>query len=246
MHILVFQHLPVEHPGTLRDFWRERGHLSYTVELDAGDPIPKLDDFDLLVVMGGPQDVWQEDVHPWLIPEKAAIRRWVRDLGRPYLGICLGHQLLAESLGGRVGLMQRPEVGLAEAELTPEGRQDPLFAGFDGLMQTFQWHGAEVVDLPAGAVALARNDACAVQAMRWGSHAYGLQYHVEITPETVGDWEAEPAYKASLEQALGPVEAARLNDIVSPRLSEFRFAAKRISDNFFSILAAASQCGLRN
>ena len=73
MRILVFQHLPVEHPGTLRDFWSERGYLSSAVELEAGERIPKLDEFDLLVVMGGPQDVWQEDVHPWLVPEKAAI-----------------------------------------------------------------------------------------------------------------------------------------------------------------------------
>ncbi|NEU99591.1 type 1 glutamine amidotransferase [Bradyrhizobium uaiense] len=237
MNILVFQHLPVEHPGTLRDFWRERGYFSYTVELEAGEPIPKLEEFDLLVVMGGPQDVWQEDIHPWLVPEKAAIRHWVRSLERPYLGICLGHQLLAEALDGRVGLMQRPEVGLAKVELTAEGHSDPLFDGFGGTMQTFQWHGAEVIDMPAGAVVLAHNDACAVQAIRWGRHAYGLQYHVEITPQTVGEWEAEPAYRASLEQSLGPVDAARLNDVVSPRLAEFRSAAKRINDNFFSILA---------
>jgi GMP synthase-like glutamine amidotransferase len=237
MRILVFQHLPVEHPGTLRDFWREQGHLWHVVELEAGQQIPRLEEFDLLVVMGGPQDVWQEDVHPWLVPEKVAIRRWVRDLGRPYLGICLGHQLLAEALGGRVGLMQRPEVGLAQVELTAEGRSDPLFSGFGNTMQTFQWHGAEVIETPPGAVTLARNDACSVQAIRWGTHAYGLQYHVEITPVTVSEWEAEPAYKASLEQALGPTEAARLGDAVAARLPEFRSVAQRINDNFLTILA---------
>jgi GMP synthase-like glutamine amidotransferase len=237
MRILVFQHLPVEHPGTFRDFWRERGCEWHAVELDEGGEIPELEGFDLLIVMGGPQDVWQEDIHPWFVAEKAAICRWVRELGRPYLGICLGHQLLAEALGGRVGLMTKPEVGLADVELTPEGRDDPLFSGFGDTMQTFQWHGAEITELPSDAVVLARNAACAVQAMRWGEHAYGLQYHVEITPVTVTEWEANPAYKASLQQALGPVEAARLNDTVRPRLAEFRSTAQRINDNFLNIYA---------
>lgn len=240
MRILIFQHLSVEHPGTFRDFWHGRGWNQQVVELDEGDVIPPLEDFDLLVVMGGPQDVWQEDIHPWLEAEKAAIRRWVRDLGRPYLGICLGHQLLAEALGGSVGLMSRPEVGLANVDFTHEGLADPLFSGTGRTMKTFQWHGAEITKLPADTVVLASNEACAVQAIRWGKHAYGLQYHVEITPATVKEWESQPAYRASLEQALGPTEAARLNDIVSPQLAAFRSTAQLINDNFLTIVAEHS------
>ena len=86
MRILVFQHVPVEHPGFFRQLWRENGDEWRTVELDEGQVIPDLNDFDLLVVMGGPMDVWQQDVYPWLGPEKAAIRYWVKDLGRPFLG----------------------------------------------------------------------------------------------------------------------------------------------------------------
>ncbi len=99
MNILIFQHLDIEHPGVFRDFWCDDQHRITTVELDAGHKIPSLDGFDLLAVMGGPQDVWQNDLYPWLEFEKAAIRRWVRDFGKPYLGICLGHQLLADALG---------------------------------------------------------------------------------------------------------------------------------------------------
>ena len=237
MRVLIFQHLSVEHPGTFRDIWRGLGWEQHVVELDEGGVIPALEDFDLLVVMGGPQDVWQTDIHPWLEAEKAAIHRWVRDLGRPYLGICLGHQLLAEALGGAVGMMDQPEVGLADVEFTNEGLLDPLFLGVGRTMQTFQWHGAEITKLPADTVVLARNAACGVQAIRWGRHAYGLQYHVEITPTTVTEWESQPVYRASLEQALGPTQAARLNDVVAPRLTAFRSTAQLINDNFLTIIA---------
>jgi len=111
MRFLVFQHVDIEHPGIFRTFWREAGIAWDAVELDDGQPISELTPYDALVVMGGPMDVSQEDEHPWLGPEKAPIRRFVGELQRPYLGICLAHQLLASALGGDVGLGRTPEVG---------------------------------------------------------------------------------------------------------------------------------------
>jgi GMP synthase-like glutamine amidotransferase len=237
MKILVFQHLRVEHSGIFAEFWREAGHSEHIVELDEGEAIPELDGFDMLAVMGGPMDVWQEDAHPWLKQEKAAIRRWVRELKRPYLGICLGHQLLADALGGTVGLMKAPEVGLASVELTAAGRADRLFAGVDATIETLQWHGAEVSELPEGGEILAANAACPIQAMRVGQNAYGFQYHMEITERTVGDWSQISEYAASLEQALGADEAGRLAQTVAPHLPAFRTTASRINDNFFAAIS---------
>lgn len=242
MQILVFQHLDVEHPGVFREFWTDAGHEWSPIELDRGEIIPSsLERFDVLVVMGGPMDVWEEDLYPWLIAEKAAIRHWVRELGRPFLGICLGHQMLAEALGGSVARMERPEVGLKEVALTAAGRQDRLFEGLGRSLQTFQWHSSGVARLPQGAVVLAENDACPVQAFRWGRHAYGLQYHCEITAETVAEWDAVPAYAASLREALGDEEASRLSEVVAGRLPAFRKTAQGLNDNLWAFLMDVSR-----
>lgn len=236
MRILVFQHLAIEHPGIFRQFWREDGYHPTTIEIDEGEPIPSFDNFDLLVVMGGPQDVWQEDRFPWLVQEKAAIRRWVVEIGKPYLGICLGHQLLASALGGKVGKMPVPEVGLAPVTLTRDGMSDPALAGFPQTVDSFHWHGAEVSEPPAGATVLASSSLCAVQAMRWGKHAYGFQYHCEIEPSTVDDWGQIPAYRASLIKALGEEGAARLPGEVLPRLLGFRASAIQLHRNLMTMI----------
>lgn len=239
MRLLVFQHVTVEHPGVFRDLWREANWDWTTVEVETGAPIPDLAPYDLLAVMGGPMDVWEEDRHPWLIAEKQAIRTFVRDLGRPYLGLCLGHQLLADALGGRVAPMAAPEVGFVEVVRTPDGRRDPLLADEPNQFITFQWHGSEVTALPEGAVRLAGNAACPIQALRWGRWAYGFQYHVEITPTTVPDWQAIPAYAASLTAALGPAGADGLAAEVAPHLPAFRERAGRMHQALAAMLAAA-------
>ncbi|MCW8176950.1 type 1 glutamine amidotransferase [Verminephrobacter aporrectodeae] len=236
MRILVFQHLAAEGPSVLLDFWLDRGHECTVVELDEGDEIPSFENYDLLAVMGGPMHVWQEGVHPWLVREKSAIRKWVVDDRKPYLGMCLGHQLLAVALGGQVSPMPRPEVGLAEIELTAEGACDAMFEGFSSLRRVFQWHSAEVSRVPAGSVVLAENDACAVQAMRWGVCAYGFQFHAEISETTVTDWESIPQYMESLCEALGAERAHLLAAEVRPLLPNFRSDAYLLSENLREIV----------
>ena len=204
------------------------GHSWDVAHLDHGDAIPALDPFDRLLVLGGPQDVWQRSEYPWLVDECAAIRHFVLNLRRPFLGVCLGHQLLAEALGGKVEAGAVAEVGVMTVEHTPAARTDPLFRELENPLPVLQWHGAEVTALPAGGVVLAKSPHCAIQAFRFGECAYGMQFHVEITAETVRDWLRIPQYAASLEKALGGQGGALLDAAVRSNLPRFGRAARAL------------------
>ena len=234
--VLVFQHIPVEHPGVFRDFLREDGVEWRAVELDAGESIPDLGGYDALWVMGGPMDVWEDDLHPWLEAERAAIREAVVERKLPFLGFCLGHQLLAQALGGEVGPAAEPEIGIFDVELTEAGRASPLFEGVPATHACLQWHGAEVLQPPAGARVLAASPACAVQALGVGGHAFGIQYHVEITARTVREWGAVPAYGRALERALGTHALARFEADAAAGMAGFNRNARRIYDNFMRVV----------
>lgn len=235
MRVLVFQHIAIEHPGIFRDFLAADGVDWDAVELDAGEPVPPLAGYDALWVMGGPMDVWETDRHGWLVPEQQAIRAAVLERRMPFLGVCLGHQLLGAALGGRVGPMAVPEVGVLEIELTEAGRVDPLLAGGSTRFPALQWHGAGVAEPPPGAVVLARSPLCAVQAMRVGERAYGVQYHVELTPHTVAEWGEVPAYAASLDATLGPGGLPVLAAAAAAAMPAFNRDARRLYDSFMAM-----------
>lgn len=230
--VLVFQHLAVEHPGVFREFLARDGHRYVPVELDAGEPIPPLEDYAALWVMGGPMDVWQADEHPWLLAEQAAIRRAVVELGMPFLGFCLGHQLLAATLGGEVGPARESEVGLMDVTLTADGATSPFLAGFPPAFEVLQWHSAEVRRTPPGARVLAASPRCAVQAMSVGPRAFSMQFHLEVTGTTVPEWNAVPAYRAALVGALGEEGAGVLETATAQRTAELNALAAQLYANW--------------
>ncbi len=241
MRLLVLQHIACEHPGHLRHCLRHDGLDWTTIELDEGEKIPPLEDFDALWVMGGPMDVWDVEEHPWLIAEKAAIRHWVRDLRKPFLGICLGHQLLADALGGTCGPQPIPEIGMLDVALNEAGQADPLFAAMPDRQKALQWHSVQVTRPPDDAVVLVRSEVCAIQAMRVGDNAWSMQYHVEVEPDTVANWGRVPAYRDALQATLGDGALAGLDASAAENMPALTANAERLYSNFRSLVIDGGQ-----
>jgi GMP synthase (glutamine-hydrolysing) len=235
MRVLVLQHIACEHPGVFSQVMRERGAEAVPVELDEGEPLPDWREFDAVLAMGGPMGAGDDADHPWLAPEKRLVREAVQD-GRPFLGVCLGVQLLAASLDAAVYPADRPEVGLLPVELTPEGRGDPLFAGVDDPLVSLQWHG-DTFDLPDGASLLASSPLVPNQAFRSGERAYGVQFHLEVTGEMAREWAEVPAYRQSLAETLGEEEGAAFIADVERRADELHPPARRLFSNWLELTA---------
>ena len=200
MHLLVFQHSAGEPPAAFGEHAKIAGDEVTVVRLFEGARIPKLNAYDGLLVMGGPMDVWDIDTHPWLTPEIAAIKEWV-DTGKPYLGICLGHQLLAEATGGTCARMAVPEIAVADVRLFDA--EDPIAAALPQRFLAMHWHGVEVKDTPENTVVLGRSAGCANQFMRVGENAWGLQFHPELQSGTITQWMQDSGNVACASDWLG-------------------------------------------
>ena len=175
------QHVPFEGLGSIEPWLRGAGYKVTGTRFYESASLPDLDDVDFLIVMGGPMSVNDEDDFPWLIEEKDFIRRAV-EAGKPVLGICLGAQLIAGACGARVYPNRCKEIGWFPVRAT--GVNDPACFPFPESFDAFHWHG-ETFDLPAGTIRLAESAGCENQAFQWGESTIGLQFHLEITPESV-------------------------------------------------------------
>ena len=239
MHFLVLQHSAIEHLGKFREFLTEDGHSWDAILLDDGAVLPDdLRVYDGLWVLGGAMDVWQEQEFPWLVAEKAFIKRAVVEQGLPFLGFCLGHQLLAEVLGGSVGRAKSPEIGVMEVQITEDGAEDVLLDGVPLAFKCLQWHGSEITALPSDVKVLATSPACVVQAMGWQNRAYSVQFHLEIEKDTLKNWCAsDPAYEDALHQAIGKDAAERMLADAAANQSAFETIAERVYINWLQAIA---------
>ena len=206
MKIIVLQHIKIEDPGYINDLMIMDGADIHTIELDEGQKIPKdLTIYDAMFCMGGPMDTWMEKDYPWLVNEKKRIKEFVVDLKKPFLGFCLGCQLLGEVVGGKVIKSNKPEIGMLNINFLQNKNNDILFSKFPKDIISLQWHSYEVIglennkDIPL----LASSPQTKYQIFKYQNHAYGIQFHIEIKDTTVNDWGCVPEYKSALEKQLG-------------------------------------------
>ena len=232
MKFLVLQHINIEHPGIFLNYMKEDQIKIDTVELDEGEKITNLNSYDAMIVMGGPMDTWQEDTYPWLVNEKEEIHKFACVMKKPYLGLCLGAQLLSEAVGGKVRKMQTPEIGVLKVSVTDD---KSLFKGLNKNLKVLQWHSYEAYDLPTNTNLLASSPDCKVQAFS-SDNAFGLQFHVEQTNKTVPEWACVPEYKSALEKTLGKNALEKFKNDVEQNLSLFNNSAKIIYENFKKII----------
>jgi GMP synthase (glutamine-hydrolysing) len=185
MRLHCLQHVPFETPGSIARWAGEAGHRLAVTALYDGQPLPQLSSLDLLVVLGGPMNIYEEQCFRWLGAEKRFIEKAVA-AGKSVLGICLGAQLIADVLGARVSANRHREIGWFPIEKTTAAQADPAAAFLPQRAVVFHWHG-DTFELPAGALHLARSRGCEQQGFVFAQRVVGLQFHLETLPELAGD-----------------------------------------------------------
>jgi GMP synthase-like glutamine amidotransferase len=183
LSIHSLMHVPFEGLGCMEQWITLNNHtFSYTHFYD-NYQLPDINDIDWLIVMGGPMGVYDEAQYSWLAEEKAFIREAI-EKGKTVIGICLGSQLIAEALGAKVYPNKQKEIGWFDLELTTEGKNQKILAGFEYKFPVFHWHG-DTFDLPAGSKRLFQSEATANQAFLYKEKVLGLQFHFEVTARTL-------------------------------------------------------------
>ena len=235
MRIIILQHIKIEDPGFIKDLMIKDGVELTTIELDEGEKIPAdLSKFDAMFCMGGPMDTWMEKKHPWLVDEKKAIKEFVVNLQKPYLGFCLGCQLLGEVVGGKVVKSKPSEIGILEIDFIKSKNNDLLFSSFPDKIKSLQWHSYEVVDLEKkkDVTLIASSAVTKYQIFRYKKHAYGIQFHIEIKDTTVNEWGCVPEYKSALEKELGPDALEKFDLAAKENMANMNKYSQILYNNF--------------
>jgi GMP synthase-like glutamine amidotransferase len=186
MKVHWLQHAVFEDLGCIAPWLAARGYTVTCTRLYAGETLPPAGDFDWLIVMGGPMNIYEYDAHPWLKAEKALIRQAIVD-GKRVLGICLGSQLIADALGAPVTRNAEQEIGWFPVHMNTQARDSKPFAGFPASYIAFHWHG-DTFAIAEGARNLAASEACAHQAYDYGERVAAIQFHLEVTAANARVW----------------------------------------------------------
>ena len=239
MEVIVLQHIKIEDPGYIKDLMLLDNVNLTTIELDEGEKIPNdLNKFDAMFCMGGPMDTWMEDKYPWLIEERKKIKNFVVDLQKPYLGFCLGCQLLGEAVGGKVVKSNPAEIGMMDISFSNKKNNDSLFSSFPNKIKSLQWHSYEVNNLESNndVTILASSPITKYQIFKYKNHAYGIQFHIEIKDTTVNEWGCVPEYKSALEKQLGDGALEKFDKEAQSNMIEMNNYSKILYSNFKKLI----------
>ena len=235
-NVIVLQHIKIEDPGYIKDLMIKDNINLTTIELDEGDKIPNdLSKFDAMFCMGGPMDTWMEKDYPWLIDEKKRIKEFVIELKKPYLGFCLGCQLLGEVIGGEVVRSESSEIGILNIDfLEDKKKEDSLFSSFPNQIKSLQWHSYEVKNLENNKdiTLIASSAVTKYQIFKYQNHAYGIQFHIEIKDTTVNEWGCVPEYKSALEKQLGSGALDKFNQSAKENMADMNKFSQILYENF--------------
>ena len=235
MEVIVLQHINIEDPGFIKDLMIAEGVKLTTIELDEGEKIPSdLNKFDAMFCMGGPMDTWMEKDYSWLIEEKKKIKEFVVELKKPYIGFCLGCQLLGEVVGGNVVKSKHPEIGMLNVNFSQNKKSDLLFSEFPEKITSLQWHSYEVQNLEnnKNITLLASSPETKYQIFKYQEHAYGIQFHIEVKDTTVGEWSCVPEYKSALEKQLGDGALKKFDEEAKIHMSNMNKYSNILYQNF--------------
>ena len=234
-NIIVLQHIKIEDPGYIKDLMINDNINLTTIQLDEGDKIPQdLDSFDAMFCMGGPMDTWMEKDYPWLVDEKKKIKEFVIKLKKPYLGFCLGCQLLGEVIGGSVVRSRPSEIGILDINFIDNKKDDKIFSSFPDRIKSLQWHSYEVQNLETNndVKLIASSNVTKYQIFKYQNHAYGIQFHIEIKDSTVNEWGCVPEYKEALENQLGKGALKKFDNLAKVNMADMNKYSRILYENF--------------
>jgi len=233
--ILVIQHVPHERLGTFEDAFKSASCTPVALNsYDAKAVWPKLSSVSGIVVMGGPQSVYQQGKYPYLTKELALLKEAL-SARMPILGVCLGAQLLAAALGAQVRPNHSKEIGWYPVMREPAADNDPLCDTFGQTETVFQWHG-DTFDLPKGAAQLFSAPLCDQQGFRYRDHVYALQFHLEVTEAMIRAWMQTPANRAELSRLKGTIDPMAIRRQSPHHMDRLAVLSRHVATAFVALL----------
>jgi len=231
MNALALKHISLEGPAMLGEFLKSRVWQIREVNLDKGE-LPDNGSYDLVIVLGGPMGVYEEQKYPFLKFETDYIKDLIKK-DVPIVGICLGAQLIAKALGARVARNKSVEIGWYKIFLTEEGLIDKIFHDIPEKFDVFHWHG-DTFELPESAALLASSELCKNQVVRFKNNVYGFQCHFELDDASIRNWMV--GYEDEINALKTIIDPAKILSDTNTKFNKYKLISIKIFENLLKAI----------